>query len=77
MYVQATTAWRRNNPLLANDPALKSFWLSATTGYAIARPVRIEGYYTTAWQDTRVAGGQVNRHRLGVQVVLSTPVRVQ
>lgn len=76
MYVQATTAWRRNNPLLANEPGLKSFWLSATTGYAIARPIRIEGYYTTAWQDTRVAGGQVNRHRLGVQLVLSSPVRV-
>jgi hypothetical protein len=75
-YVQASTAWRRNNPLLANEPPLKSFWLSTTVGYTVARPVRIEGFYTTAWQDTRVAGGQVNRHRVGAQVVLSSPVRV-
>lgn len=75
-YVQATSAWRRNNPLLVNEPPLKSFWLSATVGYAIARPVRIEGFYTTAWQDTRLAGGQVNRHRVGAQIVLSSPVRV-
>lgn len=76
MYVQATTAWRRNNPLLANESALKSYWLSGTVGYAIARPVRIEGFYTRAWQDTRTAGGQVNRNRVGAQLVLSSPVRV-
>jgi hypothetical protein len=76
MYVQASSSWRRNNPLISNEPALKSFWLSAVTGYAIARPIRIEGYYTTAWQDTRVAGGQVTRHRIGIQLVLSSPVRV-
>ena len=76
MYVQATTAWRRNNPLLANESALKSYWLSGTVGYAIARPVRIEGFYTRAWQDTRTAGGQVNRSRVGAQLVLSTPVRL-
>jgi hypothetical protein len=75
-YVQASTAWRRNNPLLANEPALKSFLLSATAGYAVARPIRVEGFYTTAWQDTRAAGGQLTRHRAGVQVVLSSPVRV-
>ena len=76
MYVQASTAWRRNDPLLAQETALKSYWLSATVGYAIARPVRVEGFYTTAWQDTRSAGGQVNRSRIGAQVVLSSPVRV-
>ena len=75
-YLQATTAWRRNNPLLENEPALTSFYLSTTAGYALARTVRVEGFYTTSWQDTRVAGGQVNRHRLGAQLVLLAPVRV-
>jgi opacity protein-like surface antigen len=76
VYVQASTSWRRNNPLVATDPSLKSHWLSATVGYAVARPVRLEGYYTSAWQDTRVAGGEVNRHRIGVQVVLTSPMRI-
>lgn len=75
-YLQAGTSWRRNDPLLENGPALTSFLLSATAGYALARSVRVEGFYSRAWQDTRVAGGQVNRQRVGVQVVLSTPVRV-
>lgn len=75
-YVQASTNWRRNDPLLSNEIALTSFFLTATAGYAVARPVRLEGFYTSAWQDTRTAGGQMNRHRLGVQVVLSSPVRI-
>jgi hypothetical protein len=75
-YVQASTNWRRNDPLLSNEIALTSFFLTATAGYAVARPVRLEGFYTSAWQDTRSAGGRMNRHRLGVQVVLSSPVRV-
>ncbi|HSL21387.1 MAG TPA: hypothetical protein VK886_07625 [Vicinamibacterales bacterium] len=75
-YVQASTAWRRNDPLLEEDPALKSLWIGATVGYAIARMVRVEGFYHNAWQDTPIAGGKVNRHRVGAQLVLSAPVRV-
>lgn len=77
VYVQASSSWRRNDPLLENESSLTSFFTTATVGYAVARPVRIEGFYTAAWQDTPVAGGQVNRHRVGAQVVLSSPVRVR
>ena len=76
-YIQSSTTWRRNNPVLEGEPALQSFWLNTTVGYAVVRTVRVEGYYTVAWQDTRLAGGRVNRQRVGAQVVLSAPMRIQ
>jgi hypothetical protein len=76
-YIQSSTTWRRNNPVLEAEPALQSFWLNTAVGYGLARTVRVEGYYTVAWQDTRLAGGRVNRQRVGAQVVLSAPMRIQ
>jgi hypothetical protein len=76
-YIQSSTTFRRNNPVLEAEPALQSFWLNTTVGYGLARNVRVEGYYTVAWQDTRLAGGRVNRQRVGAQVVLSAPMRIQ
>jgi hypothetical protein len=75
-YVQSSTIWRRNNPELEAEPSLQSFWLSTTVGYRIARPIRIEGFYIVAWQDTRLAGGRVNRQRVGAQIALSAPMRI-
>ncbi len=76
-YIQSSTTWRRNNPVIEAEPALQSFWVNTTVGHAVVRTVRIEGYYTVAWQDTRLAGGRVNRQRVGAQVVLSAPMRIQ
>jgi hypothetical protein len=75
-YIQSSTRWRRNNPELENEPPLQSFWLNTTVGYGLARTIRVEGYYIVAWQDTRLAGGRVNRQRVGAQVVLSAPMRI-
>ena len=38
---------------------------------------RIEGYHAFTRQDTRSAAGQINRHVIGVQFVVSEPVRIR
>jgi hypothetical protein len=46
-------------------------------GYAVQRWLRLEGYYWFTRQDTRVTAGQINRHVVGVQVVVSEPMRIR
>jgi hypothetical protein len=39
--------------------------------------MRVEAFYAAAFQDARRAGGQIDRTRLGVQVVTSTRMRIR
>ena len=77
IYVQESFTWHRNHPL---DPAfvpLRSTWLNTVVGYSIQRWFRIEGYHELRHQDTRLAGGRINRQVLGVQFVVSEPMRIR
>ena len=76
-YVQSSLAWRDSQPVFANELGLRAFWVDATAGYLLRRWLRLEAYYVGAFQDTDVAGGQVDRNRVGVQFVTSRPVRFQ
>ena len=51
--------------------------LRSTLGYAATRYLRVEGFYAFTRQDSRIAGGKVNRQRVGAQVVISQPMRIQ
>jgi hypothetical protein len=76
-YVQESATWHRSNPL---DPAvlpLQSIWLNSVLGYSIQRWLRIEGYHALSTQDTRLAGGRINRQVVGVQFVISEPMRIR
>jgi hypothetical protein len=77
VYVQQSVSWLRSNPLIATTLALDSWWLHSTVGYAMARWLRAEGYYAYTRQDSRVPGGLVVRHRIGGQVVITRPMRIQ
>jgi hypothetical protein len=76
-YVQVSTTWRRNNPLIKTEGTLNSYWLDGTVGYPVSRWARAEAFFGVARQDAGVAGGLVNRHRVGFQVVLWTPMRIR
>ena len=76
-YVQGSAAWRRNDPFIANELQLDTIWIRSTLGYSAARWLRIEGFHAFTRQDSIVTGGEINRHRLGVQAVVSQPVRIQ
>lgn len=76
-YVQGSAAWRRSDPFLAGELKLDTIWVRSTLGYALARWLRLEGFYAFTSQDSQVTGGEISRHRSGVQVVISQPVRIR
>jgi hypothetical protein len=76
-YIQESAAWRRTDPFGPAEPALDSIRMQTTLGYAIQRWMRLEGNYNFSTQDNRLAGGRVTRHVIGVQLVVSEPMRIQ
>jgi hypothetical protein len=77
MYIQGSAGWRRTEPF--DDVTvlnLDTILLRSTLGYATSRWLRLEGYYAFSRQDTRIAGGGINRHVAGTQVVVSQPMRI-
>lgn len=77
-YVQSDGTWRRSNPFFAGgELQLDTYLTSATIGYSATRWLRLEGYHAYSRQDSIVTGGEVNRHRIGAQVVVSQPMRIR
>jgi hypothetical protein len=56
---------------------LDTTMIRSTLGYSAMRYLRIEAFHAFTRQDSRVAGGQVNRNRVGAQIVVSQPMRIQ
>lgn len=77
LYFQGSAAWRRSIPLIANELQLDTIWIRSTLGYSMSRWLRLEGFHAFTRQDSQVTGGEINRHRIGAQVVVSQPVRIQ
>lgn len=78
MYVNASAAWRRSVPFKLSDALqLDSYWVRSTLGYSVARWADVEGFYVFTRQNVFGRGGEINRHRVGVQVVLAQPMRIQ
>jgi hypothetical protein len=77
VYTQLSGAWRRTMPFENQTLELDTVWLRSTVGYTVARWMRVEGLYTFTRQDSIVTGGEVDRHRVGVQLVISQPMRIQ
>jgi hypothetical protein len=76
-YSQASAAWRRTMPFELDVLELDTLWLRSTVGYVAARWMRVEALYTFTRQDSTITGGEVDRHRVGVQFVISQPMRIQ
>jgi hypothetical protein len=77
LYLQESAAWRRTDPFITTVPALDSIFLQTVFGYAVQKWFRIEGYHTFTTQDNRLAAGKISRHLVGVQFVVSEPVRIR
>jgi hypothetical protein len=81
--LSGSVAVRENDPLGPDDLALtdaiglRSVWARSSVSWLATRWMRIEGYYTAAFQDSQRPGGEVNRSRAGIQVVTSTRMRVR
>jgi hypothetical protein len=77
MYTNGSFMWRHYLPFEINSLEGDAFWLRSSLGYMVAPWARVEGFYIHTLQDTVVTGGEISRHRVGVQLVLSQPMRIQ
>jgi hypothetical protein len=77
VFLQGSGAWRRTDPFETRELRLDTFYLRGTAGYAISRWARAQGFYLFTRQDSIVTGGEINRHRIGAEVVLSQPMRIR
>jgi hypothetical protein len=77
-YLDTAATFRDNTPVLTSiDPLeLRSLRASSTFGWTVQRWVRIEGFYTRLSQSSLVAGGRLDRNRIGFQIVTSKPMRI-
>jgi hypothetical protein len=76
-YVQGSLAWRRSDPFLENELELDTIWARTTVGYAVSRWLRTEVFHAYTRQDSVVTGGEIDRHRVGVQAVIAQPMRIR
>jgi hypothetical protein len=77
LYTQASGSWRRTFPFEEDVLELDTAVLRATVGYSATRWARVEGLYAYSRQDSVVTGGEVDRHRIGIQFVIAQPVRIR
>jgi hypothetical protein len=77
LFIHGSTTWRRSNPFEALEVRrLDTVYLRGTVGYAVAREIRVQGFYVFSHQNQSVPGSLVNRHRAGVELVLFKPMRI-
>jgi hypothetical protein len=77
MYVQAAAGWRRSDPFLLDELELDTLRLHTTFGYAALRWLRLEAFHAYTRQDSRITGGEIDRQRVGAQIVISQPMRIR
>ena len=78
-YTDHSVVFRDNVPavLLPGRLKLRSLRTSSSFGWAPQPWVRVEAFYTRVTQSSLVAGGRLDRNRVGFQIVTSKPVRMQ
>jgi hypothetical protein len=77
VYAQSSLAWRRNEPLVLGGPKLRTIFVEASVGYRLAPWASIEGFYDSASQEIAGPGGQVDRRRIGAQIITTKPMRIR
>jgi uncharacterized protein (PEP-CTERM system associated) len=77
VFVQGSGSWRRTEPFAAEALQLDTYIARATAGYAVSRWMRTQAFYIYSRQDSIVTGGEINRQRIGGEVVLSQPMRIR
>jgi hypothetical protein len=65
------------DPLNGIGPSLRSTWTRTSVAYLASRWMRVEAYYSGAFQETVVAPNHISRARIGVQVAAATRTRIR
>jgi hypothetical protein len=77
VYTASALSWRRDDPLTFGELPLRSYWIEGTLGYAITPRVRVEAFYTGAFQRIDQPGGVLDRDRFGFQIIAAKPMRIR
>ena len=79
LYTEQSFSWRDNTPLLMTPGRLRlrTTRIRAAIGYTPRPWIRMEGFYSKAFQTTLIAGGDIDRNRIGFVITTSRPVRMQ
>jgi hypothetical protein len=77
VYTRGGFAWRRNEPLVAGNLKLTSFWFEGGVGYAVRPWMRVEGFYDVTHQEIDRPGGRLERNRVGLQIITAKPMRIR
>lgn len=72
----ALVSARENDPLTGDGPGLRVLSAQGTAGFALASWIRLEAYTLSSWQDSRRAGGQIGRTRVGLRLATLYPMRL-
>ena len=75
LYTEESLSWRDNKPLLMTPGLLRlrTTRIRAAVGYAPRPWIRVEGFYSKAFQTTFIPGGDIDRNRIGFQITTSSP----
>jgi hypothetical protein len=76
-YAHSGVSWRRDEPLAIGELRLRSLWIEGAVGYAVQPWMQLEAFYSASRQSIRRAGGQMERNRIGFQVITVKPVRIR
>jgi hypothetical protein len=78
-YTDQSLVFRDDTPLTPSldQLPLRSLLTYSIVGWAPQNWVRVEAFYARTQQSTLRPGGQVDRNRVGIQIVTSKPMRVQ
>jgi hypothetical protein len=75
--VESALSWRKNDPLDPGGIPLKAFLTNTSVAYVVTPWLSVAGFYDGAFQRIDRDGGQVNRSRVGFQIITSKPMRVR
>jgi hypothetical protein len=78
-YTDHSAVFRDNDPVfeLPGRLRLRSLRTSSVVGWAPQPWVHIEGFYSLVMQSSLIAGGRLDRNRIGFRITTSKPVRMQ
>jgi hypothetical protein len=75
-YLDGAISWRNSDPVLQTGVQLRSLLVRTTVGFAIQRWLHIQAFYAGSYQNTS-ARGQIDRNRVGIQIMTSHAMRIQ
>jgi hypothetical protein len=76
-YTRSSVSWARNQPLTIGGLKLRSTWIAGSAGYVLRPWIRFEGFYDGTTQRSDLPGGQMDRNRVGFQIITTKPMRIR